>query len=285
MADRMVTVVGDTVDLYFETNEGVLADVEVDYQSVPVKTNPNQTTPPANINFTEKLTAVPAPLRDPPNARGLFAFRIKWTVNLKKDPVLEKRTAVLVARVRGTSTQTGRLVTAPIRDLLFVQAVDVTTDAKLTRIMLHEFATADERTGRIAFNPKPAEDFVGALSVQQKKTLCKIAEANPTGRLAVFITFYDPAKKPLRMFADNGAGTPSIRPNATFTVFHCRDVEKGGVTLVCHTEHFLRIFIRKTNTPAGVPGRDRLTIGIIWPPMNEKISLKRQTPWHGNLSD
>jgi hypothetical protein len=238
MADRLVTVVGDTVDLYVETNETIGPNVDVDYQSVPVKANPNQTTP-ANINFAEKLTAVTAPLRDPPNAKGLFAFRIKWNVNLKNDPALEKETAVLVARVRGTSTETGRLVTAPIRDLLFVQAIDVTKDPKLTRIMLHEFAREDERTLKIEFDPKPVETFVTTLTVQQKKTLCKIAEANPGGKLVVFITLYDPAKKQLRMFADNGKGTPSIRPNATFTVFHCRDVEKGGVTLVCHTEHFV----------------------------------------------
>ena len=237
MPDRMITVVGDTVDLYVETDVTIQPGVEVDFQSVPVKSSQNQTTPPANISFTESLTAVPAPLRDPPNARGLLASRIKWKVNLKKDPVLEARTAVLVARVRGRSVETGRLVTASVRDLLFVRAIDVTTDTKLTRIMLHEFAKADG--GSFVFDPKPAEDFLATLSVEQKKLLLKIAEANPRGRLAVFVTFYDSARKGLRMFADNGGGQNAIRPNATFTVFHCRDVEQGGVTLVCHTEHFV----------------------------------------------
>ena len=251
-----MTVVGDIADLYVETNEAIGADVQVDYQSVPVNTNPNQTAA-ANISFIEQLTAVAAPLRDPPNARGLFAFRIKWKVNLKNDPNLEKDTSVLVARVRGRSTQSGRLVSAPIRDLLFVQAIDVTKEPKLTRIMLHEFAKADPSGGSFVFDPKPVEDFLSTLSVEQKKTLCKIAEANPAGRLVVFITLYDPAKRQLRMFADNGKGTPSIRPNATFTVFHCRDVEKGGVTLICHTEHFVvhmgngdtQIFFQSVTSP------------------------------------
>jgi len=240
VADRKVTVVGDTVDLLFETSELVAPGVEVDFQSVPVQTGPNQTTPPANISFTESLTAAPAP--PPPEPKGLFAFRIPWKANLKKDAELEKRTAVLVARVRGRSTETGRLVTAPIREQLFVQAIDVTKDPKLTRIMLHEFASPNA-AGDVVFDPKPVEDFVGTLSVPQKKTLVKKAEANPDGRLVVFITFYDPTKKQLRMFADNGKGNNSIRPNATFTVFHCRDVTKGGVTVVCHTEHFVVHFL------------------------------------------
>ena len=170
MADRIVAVVGDTVDLIFETNEAVLPDVEVDYQSVPVKTNPNQTTPPANINFSEKLTAVPAPLPDSPKrACSLFASSGKSTSS-SKDPVLESRRPSWWPCLRGTSTETGRLVTASIRELLFVQAIDVTTDAKLTRIMPHEFVKADG-AGGFVFYSKPAEDFVGALSVQQKKLL------------------------------------------------------------------------------------------------------------------
>ena len=244
MADRLVTVVKDIVDLYVETNEVIGPDVQVDYQSVPVKTteNPDPNKPPANISFSENLTAVPSPLRDPPNAKGLFAFRIKWKANLKNDPVLEKDTAVLVARVRGRSTESGRLVTAPVRDQLFVQAIDVTTDEKLTRIMLHEFAERkdpQDPSSPAVFDPKPAEAFIRNLDVAQKKMLCKVAEANPGGRLVVFVTMYDPTSKPHRMCADNGARTPSLRPNATFTVFHCRDLDKGGVTLVCHTEHFL----------------------------------------------
>ena len=253
MGDRLVTVVGDTVDLYVETNEGLAPDVEVQFQSMPVRTSPSQTTPPANIQFTEKLTATPVPLRDPPNAKGLVASRIQWQVNLNHDPALEARTAVLVAVVRGTAVASGRRIVAQVRDFLFVQAIDVTADPKLTRIMLHEFAKPDGAD--FVFDPKPAEDFVRALAVQQKKVLCKVAQEKPGGRLVVFVTFYDTAKKALRMFADNGGGNHSIRPNATFTVFHCRDVENGGVTLVCHTEHFV-VHMLNGSTQKWIRGRE-----------------------------
>ncbi len=241
MADRMITVVGDTIDLYVESNEPIETAVEVQFQRVPVGPAPKQGTSFINIQFKENLIAVPVPLREPNQAKGLFAARIKWKVNLNHDPSLEKDTAVLVAIVRGKSQTTGRTLVAQIRDLLFIQAIDITTDPKLTRIMLHEFARANQNT--FIFNPQPLENFVHSLSVEQKKMLCNIAEQNPSGRLVVFVTFYDTSKKQLRMFADNGGGNHSIRPNATFSVFHCRDVDKGGITLVCHTEHFVVHFL------------------------------------------
>ncbi len=254
MADRMVTVVGDTVDLYVESNETFESDVEVQYQRVPAgPPRPDPAKPLVNIQFIEKLTAVAVPLRDPAKAKGLFATRVKWKVAIPGDPTLAQETIVLVAIVRGKSKETGRPMAAQVRDLLFVQAIDVTADPKLTRIMLHEFAKA--AATNFVFDPKPPEDFVASLSVEQKKLLCRIAERNPTGRLVTFITFYDTAKKVLRMAADNGPRAPAIRPNATFTVFHCRDVEKGGVSLVCHTEH-LAVHFLNPDTRKWILGRE-----------------------------
>lgn len=253
MADRMVTVVGDTVDLYVETNETFEPDVEVQYQRVPVGPRPDPAKPPVNIQFLEKLTAVAVPLRDPAKAKGLLATRVKWKVNLNNDPNLGAETVVLVAIVRGKSKETGRPIAAQVRDLLFVQAIDVTADPKLTRIMLHEFAKPSG--ANFVFDPKPPGDFVATLSLQQKKLLCRIAERNPAGRLVTFITFYDTARKVLRMSADNGPRAPAMRPNATFSVFHCRDVEKGGVTLVCHTEHFVVHFVN-ADTRKWILGRE-----------------------------
>jgi hypothetical protein len=272
--DKLITVVGDEVVLHVESEEPFLvapgatgSPVEVQYVNVPVDTGPRPSaqpgSPPPKIAFTEQLVAEPASLRDPP--LGKFAFSIKWKVNLNKDPKLEAETAVLQATVRGRAVSGTRQIAA-IRDLLFVQVPHVTTDPKLTRIMLHEFAKETAPgSGTFAFDPAPAEAFLRGLTLQQKKLLCDTATqvtrahaddaSKPKGKLVVFITLYDPDKKKLRMAADNLEARQAVRANATFSVFHCGDPaadgsppDERGVVLVCHTEHFV---VNMANTHKG----------------------------------
>jgi hypothetical protein len=262
-ATKLITVVGDEVTLHVESEEAFAPDVEVDYQNVPIDTGPRRDPNAAipRIFFTEKLTAVPAPLGDPP--QGKVGAAIKWKVNLNNDPKLESDTAVLVARVRGLTLAGARQV-AVVREQLFVQAIQVTTDPKLTRIMLHEFATQDP-SGNFVFDPAPADKFVQSLSLQQKKLLCDTAmqvvaeqaadSSKPKGKLVLFITLYDQTKKARLMCADNLEGRQAIRANATFSVFHCGDPAvdgspplQRGIVLVLHTEFFV---VNTANTHAG----------------------------------
>lgn len=219
---ELVTVVGDTPALIAETLEPLRADVEVQFQG-------------AGFSFKDPLKAEPI-AEGIPNPQLPFASRIRWPANLKNDPKLGAETRVLAARVVGVSATTGKPMSGPVRDLLRVQAIDVTSDAKLTRIMFHEFAKA-QGTGFV-FDPEPAQRFLRSLSAQQKLHLVGIAKSEPAGRLVVYVTFYDPASRSRKIFADDQA-RQSMRANAMFSVFHCRDLAKGGVTLVCHTEHFL----------------------------------------------
>jgi len=219
---ELVTVVGDNPALIAETLEPLRPDVEVQFQG-------------AGFSFKDSLKAEPIP-EGIPDPKLPFASRIRWPAKLKNDPKLGTETRVLAARVVGVSATTGKPISGPVRDLLRVQAIDVTSDPKLTRIMFHEFAQA--QGAGFVFDPEPARRFLRSLSVQQKLHLCGIAKNNPVDRLVIYVTFYDPAPRDRKIFADDQARR-SMRANATFSVFHCRDLAKGGVTLVCHTEHFL----------------------------------------------
>jgi hypothetical protein len=234
-----VAFLGEDVFLYVEANDFFAPDVTVTFEGTHTLNSPRQ---PTTLTFTEKLTAQPSKLRDPKKAKGKKATRIPWKVNINKNTAFRGTTVLLKYKVSGKAAS-GVNMLAVTQDHIVIGALRVTTDPKLTRIMVHEFAQASGNT--FVFNPAPLETYLTSLTGQQKRTLYKHAIAKPEGRLVVFITLYP--KKDLRMFADyceadeNGMPLPRhcVRPNATFSVFHCFDPLKGGVTLVCHTEHFV----------------------------------------------
>jgi hypothetical protein len=235
------TVLGDEVELYVETDEPLPSAVQVTYTAKNAREGTTTVAlPPV---FTDNLTAVPSALRPPPNTAA-FASRIKWVVNLNKANRDALMTVTLTGTVRGKFAS-GRNFFVPVSDELLIVGIPVTTEPKLTRIMLHEFSTNQGATS--AFDPGPAEAFSSLLHPQQRKLLLTRAQANPNGRLVVFIALYDTSVKKRRMRAE--MFNVAVRANATFTVFHCEDPQKRGMTLVCHTEHFaLNFFNPSTNT-------------------------------------
>ena len=177
----IITVLGDVVDLYVETDEPLPTAVEVVYTANIAREGAANVTP-LPPPFTDNLTAVPSPLRPPPNTAA-FASRIKWTVNLGNANREALITVNLIAHVRGNFAS-GRNFFVPVSDELLVVGIPVTTDPKLTRIMLHEFST-DAGAGS-AFDPDPAEKFSSLLHPQQRKLLLERGKANPArkdGRL------------------------------------------------------------------------------------------------------
>ena len=229
-----VTFIGEEVNLYVEAEEFFAPDVTVTFTG----THPGASGP-VTLTFIEKLTARPSTLRDPANAKGKKATRILWKVNVNKNPNFKDTTVILKYTVSGKA-DTGSNMAAVVQERIVIGGIKITTDPKLTRIMVHEFAKPDGNT--FVFDPAPLEAYLNTLTPEQKRTLFKHAISKPAGRLVVFITIY-PKKENLRMNADyceaHGAPRPPVRPNATFSVFHCFDPAKGGVVFVCHTEHFL----------------------------------------------
>ena len=192
------------------------------------------------ISFTESLKAVNAQPRTPGST--LKASRIDWVANLDKgkNKDAEGRSCTVIFTVTGAG-QDGRRQIAQSADKIIIRPILITTDPRLTRIMIHEFARPKAAPppgddDPFEFDPAPMQAFLDSLAPQQKKLLLNLKVAKPEGRLVAFITICK--QKPLRMCADFGPGSGSAHPNATFSVFHCQGPEKD-VTLVCHTEHFL----------------------------------------------
>jgi hypothetical protein len=249
----IVTVFGDEAELYVETSEQLTGPVEVTYTPTSARQGTQSVKLPEV--FKEQLTAVASPLRPPPNTEK-FASRIKWTVNMGQDVRGPLLTVNLKATVVGTSASGRKFVVTAVDELLVV-GVSVTTDPKLTRIMLHEFST--DQGAASVFDPDPCERFSALLTTAQRKLLLARVVANPAGRMVAFVTFYDPNQKARRMRAD--MFDVAVRANASFTVFHCEDFLKRGITLVCHTEHLVVNFFNPstrawiTSPVGGAKGR------------------------------
>ena len=249
-----ITFIDEDVFLYVEAEDFFAPAVTVNFEG----THRNAQGQFFTVKFTEQLTAQHSTLRNPKIAKGKKATRVPWKVNVNKNPNFKDTTVILKFTVLGKSDSGANMV-APTQDNIVIGAVQVTQDSKLTRIMLHEFAKPSGTT--FVFDPAPLTRYLSSLTPQQKRTLFKHSIAKPSGRLVVFITIYP--KKDLRMTADYCEAAPSprrcVRPNATFSVFHCFDPQKGGATLVCHTEHFLPILKnnlglkRKDGTPRKDP--------------------------------
>ena len=127
--------------------------------------------------------------------------------------------------------------------------ITVTKNEKMLRIMRHEF-----RDPQGKFDPKPATEYLGTLLPEQVKLLQSYPREKYIGkdRLVVFITALKNAPNK-EMCADMGTGTPAVKSNAKFAVFHC-DTKKT-ITLVCYTEEFFlslnhpKLDARKETTP------------------------------------
>jgi len=165
---------------------------------------------------------------------------IPWKVNLQgleADPDYnqpERKPAKVSFVVNGIDDSKTDL-TAASKEPLVVQVIVVTALPDLVRIMFHEFAKP-KTGGGFEFDPAPVRQFARSLDPHQRKILANYQVTGP-GRLVTFITLY--SKSDRLMGADFCANFPTtVRPNATFTVFHCQGPSKP-VTLVTHTAFFL----------------------------------------------
>lgn len=229
-----VVAIGESLSLFVESDQAFEGPVTVTFRAFFSDTAGTD----KEFTFSESLQAVPAAAR----TAGRTGSSIKWLANLDKgnNKEAEGRDCTVIFTASGPGVD-GRRVVAQSTDKIIVRPILITTDPRLTRIMVHEFsrskaAPAAGDPDPFEFDPAALQAYVDALAPQQKKLLLNLAVAKPEGRLVVFITLY--RQKPLRMEADFGAGGGSVHPNATFSVFHCQGPDKG-VTLVCHTEHFL----------------------------------------------
>ena len=228
-----VVVLGETLSLFVESEQAFDPAVNVSFRAFFTDASGAD----REFTFSEALQAVPAPARTP----GRAASRIEWVANLDKgrNPEAEGRDCTVIFTVSGAGVD-GRRVVSQSTDRIVIRPIVITSDPRLTRIMVHEFsrpkaAPAPDDDDPFEFDPAPLQAYLASLSPQQKKLLLNLDVAKPEGRLVVFMTVY--AQKPLRMEADFGR-VGSVHPNATFSVFHCAGPDKG-VTLICHTEHFL----------------------------------------------
>lgn len=173
--------------------------------------------------WSEKLTATAGPETD-----GLPTVLIPWRVNINGSFRMPPHPASISFTVNSVSG-------VKASNLLKIPAFKLTSEAKLRSIMLHEFAKQGARGFEL--NDEPLQKFVDDLTPQQRKLLATHKVGSAGNRLVVFITLQP--QNALRMNADTcQTFAQSLRPNATFTVFHCQGPGKA-VTLVCHTEHFV----------------------------------------------
>lgn len=236
LVEGSVAFIDEQVNLYVEGGEAFQSDVVVDFNARFRGQNDQLN----EVKFQETLTATESKLRDPAKAVGKKATRILWKVNINKNDNFKTQTVVLDYKVTGKSLTGGvRMVSAP-QEKIVIGAIGVTSLPRLTRIMQHEFAKSSG--SGFVFDPTPLENHLKTLTVEQKRILFRKAiavsketEEQKKHRLIVFITLYP--KNDLLMRADHGPSR--VRPDATFSVYHCFDLEKGGVTLVCHTQFML----------------------------------------------
>jgi len=267
LSEDGVVVLGETLSLFVESDQPFDAAVNVTFRAFFT----DAAGADREFTFSEALEAVPAQAR----TAGRSASRIKWVANLAKgsNPEAENSDCTVIFTASGAGVD-GRRVVSQSTDRIVIRPIAITSDPRLTRIMVHEFsrpkaAPAPDDDDPFEFDPAPLQAYIDTLSPQQKKLLLNLKVARPEGRLVVFLTVY--RQKPLRMEADFGPRDGSAHPNATFSVFHCAGPEKP-VTLVCHTEHFL-LNLRNGRTNAwlhapqkGTPARDWLKKSNVAPP-------------------
>lgn len=211
---------------------------------------------PANVTFTATYTdaqnaaqtstwmvQLPVePLAAPPATPGRQLMQMKWRVAFGT-PANAPPRYDLTYKVTGKGAATGALITASQVNPLHVDRIELTTEPKLTRIMLHEFsklknAGDSNNPNDYEFAPDSAQAYIDGLAAEQKKLLLGYdVSAHNGNRLVVLITFQPNNDR--RMAADFCEHWPTrVLANASFAVFHCKG-PGNGCTLVCYTEHFL----------------------------------------------
>lgn len=219
-------VIGDKFDLYVQGKKFFKPNVVVTFEGF-YRDDQDKI---YFLRWEENLIARHSIPRDENSAKK--ASRIKWKVNLNNNEDAARHLSTLLYEVRGEG-ESGKRHYARSHAKITIPAIKITTDIKLTRIMLHEFAKP--AGNNYVFYSAPVQAYINSLSVQQKKLLLNYKVDKPEGRLVIFISIY-PINE-LRMGADTCYSRATVKPNATFTVFYCRGPGKD-VTLVCHTKHF-----------------------------------------------
>ncbi len=240
--DRLV-VEGVDLEIYVEVNEPLSEQVYLDILAHYDDERGNR----KRKDFHQQLPCTPAMRRS--NDPSMHAYIVKWTANVAEDAELAGRFVQAYYRVRGASTVSGKMLSAMSPDVHGIVAIDITRQVALTRIMLHEFAILQlqpDNDIRAVFNPSELNAYLETLTVQQKNLLLKTALQYPQGRLVTFVTLYP--RKALQMNADwCDPVSTGVVPNATFSVFHCRNEPRSSatpkstsaITLVCHTRYFV----------------------------------------------
>jgi hypothetical protein len=189
--------------------------------------------------WNESLVAEAADPSDPPGTVG----RIPWKVNLNGVFTMPKSPDISIINFSLTGkTPSGKPLNVQAGNRLRIPALRITSNAKLRRIMKHEF-TKSAGADRFAFDEAPVQEALDLLDPAQRKLLAT-HDPGPTGnRLVAFATLVK--ENNLRMHADTcptqlqPPGPPdSVKPNATFMVFHCQGAGKP-VALACFTRYFV----------------------------------------------
>ncbi|MDQ3001778.1 MAG: hypothetical protein M3Y08_11025, partial [Fibrobacterota bacterium] len=173
--------------------------------------------------------------------------RIPWTVNINGSFTMPKKpaTSILSFAISG-KTPSGKSLQVKAGNRLRIPAFKVTPNEKLRRIMIHEFPK-DDGKGTFGFDEAAVQAELDKLTAQQRKLLATLDPGPSGNRLVAFITLQK--ENDLRMHADICQPDAfSIKPNATFAVFHCQGAGKE-VSLVCFVRHFVFNMINpETNT-------------------------------------
>jgi hypothetical protein len=217
---------GETVGLLLEVDAEIDPTVDVGFTCTLFDSDDPSHNVHATSIFSELLTAEKSKPRQ--GSKRKLAFRLPWVVKGMNPPFQVEFS------VKAKDKQGNPLVSST-PDKLHVPLIKATKLPILTKIMLHEFHQADG-----TFDQAPLDAYIKSLSFEQKRLLLNYKTEN---RLVVFITLYSEAKCGSKLIGGDYCPKtlgprPFIKPNATFSVFHCQGVGKN-VTLVCHTEHFL----------------------------------------------
>lgn len=232
MADvqDVLAVTGEKVFLLIQGTEPVTGPVEVSFT--------HKTTPPDifTLDFWDENLVAEAVDPAIPEQAGA-AGRIPWTVNINgvftmpDSPALTTISFSINAKTSG-----GKPLNVKAGNRLKLPAFTVTANKKLRELMTHEFHKPDG-PGTFVFDDTEVKAELDALTAQQRKLLATSDPGASGNRLVTFITLVKESDR--RMHADLSSDDVfSIKPNATFKVFHVQGPDKP-VALVCFTRFFV----------------------------------------------
>lgn len=232
MADiqDVLAVTGEKVFLLIQGTDPVTGPVEVSFT--------HKTAPPDifTLDFwDENLVAEAADPAIPEQAGA--AGRIPWTVNINgKFTMPDSPSLSTISFSISAKTADGKPLNVKAGNRLKLPAFKVTDNAKLRGLMTHEFHL-DDLKGGFAFDPAELQAELDGLTPQQRKLLATADPGSEGNRLVTFITLVKESDR--RMHADTCQKEPfSIKPNATFAVFHVKGPGKE-VALICFTRFFV----------------------------------------------